>query len=83
MDEQGVKGYTIKEDFTIDVDASVWLYNIKENELPEYIQFGNISYNFGIYDSNIKSLRGFPKRCADMGIKNCPNLKNLNGLGTV
>ena len=78
-----MKVYTIKEDFTIDVDASVWLYNIKENELPEYIQFGNISYNFGIYDSNIKSLRGFPKRCGDMGIKNCPNLRNLDGLGTI
>ena len=83
LDEHGVKEYTINSDMTIDVEVSVSLNNIKEDELPEYIQFGDISYNFGIIDSNIKSLRGFPKRCNDMGIKNCPNLKNLNGLGTI
>lgn len=68
---------------TIDVGVSVSLNNIKEDELPEYIQFGNISYIFEIIDSNIKSLRGFPKRCGDMYIKDCSNLKNLNGLGTI
>jgi hypothetical protein len=83
LDEHDVKEYTINSDMTIDVESSVWLNNIKENELPEYIQFGNISYDFGINDSNIKSLRGFPKRCNNMYIKKCPNLRNLNGLGTI
>lgn len=61
LDKNGIVNYTINNDLTIDVKGDVYLYRYPETELPEYIQFKNVSGDFIIEYSNLTSLKGCPK----------------------
>ena len=65
LDEMGVEGYTINDDFTIDIDNRVLFVNLSSKKLkilPDFIQFNNVNAAFYIGDNELESLRGFPRR---------------------
>jgi hypothetical protein len=49
LNEYNIINYTINNDLTIDVNGVVYLSTYKEEQLPEYIQFGNVTGYFNIY----------------------------------
>lgn len=79
LSENYIRNYIINDDMTIDVNEDVDIYQYKDNELPDYIQFGTINGDFTISKSNISTLRGCPHTvngwfyCQDNN-----NLKNLD-----
>ena len=80
LDEHGVKNYTINNDLTIDVDGNVDLSFYEEEQLPDYIQFGNVKGVFYIRESDMISLRGCPVRVGkDFICDLCGKLTSLEG----
>ena len=69
LKENDIEGYTIKDDFTIDVDKYVDISNKNLKELPNYIQFGVIKGSFSCVFNNLSSLRGCPRKVN--GFFNC------------
>ena len=59
--EQDIKKYTIKYDFTIDVNGNVNISLRNLIELPEYIQFGEVNGYFKCSLNELTSLRGCPR----------------------
>lgn len=49
LNEYHIRNYTINDDLTIDVKGDVFLSSYKEEQLPEYIQFGYVTGYFNIY----------------------------------
>lgn len=73
--------WRINKDFTITVNGSVIIEDEEMTELPEYIQFSKVKYDFKLYCPNLVSLRGCPKKvgrdftCSDTKISTldgCP-----------
>ena len=63
LDKMGIIRYTINNDLTIDVNATVNLCNRlgDAEKLPDYIQFGKIKNgHFSLYNNNLTSLKGCP-----------------------
>ena len=79
LKQHKITNYTINEDLTIDVNGNVYLNNYVEKELPEYIQFNNVSKKFVLWHSNIVNLRGCPVTCESFGCIKCDNLSSLKG----
>jgi|ERR1035437_1154648 hypothetical protein len=77
LDEMFVINYIINDDFTIDVDDDVDLYNKDLKEFPEYIKFGIIEGNFYCSRNELMSLRGCPD------IVKCDFICNNNDLSTL
>jgi hypothetical protein len=77
LDEMNIKGYTINEDLTIDVDLAVNLIKKNLKEFPEYIQFNKVSNNFYCNYNMLTSLRGCPY---DVGRNFYCNHNNLTSL---
>ena len=62
LDKVGVKDfYFIHDDFTIDVEGSVDLENMKLGNFPEYIQFRDITGSFDCAGNEMTTLRGCPR----------------------
>jgi len=62
LEKMGVIKYTINDDLTIDTRWDVDLNDKNIRELPEYIQFNNITLgSFSINDNDLVTLRGCPK----------------------
>jgi hypothetical protein len=61
LDDHEVIRYHINDDLTIDVDGSVFLYNDKIKELPEYIKFNEVNGDFDVSENNLVTLRGCPR----------------------
>lgn len=56
-----IKNYILNDDMTIDVNGYVNLSKLLKENLPDYIQFGNITNGFfSIDECNLTSLRGVP-----------------------
>jgi hypothetical protein len=81
LQENDIKNYTINSDLTIDVNGMVDLGEYKEEQLPEYIQFGKVTKNFYInFCRNLKSLKGCPQEVGGMfTCSDCKSLKSLKG----
>ena len=78
LDNHGISDYKINLDLTIDVNGSVMLYRYKESQLPDYIQFNKVTGFFACQESEIESLRGFPKSIfKNLNLRACKNLKSL------
>lgn len=54
----GIKHYTINEDLTVDVDASVHISQKKLKEIP--VQFGQVKGNFDCAKNELTTLKGSP-----------------------
>ena len=75
-----INNFKINDDLTIDVNGYVDLKNYTENQLPDYIQFGNIKGSFYINISNIISLQGCPKEVGGcFSCRECSKLESLEG----
>ena len=61
LDKYEIKNYTIKDDFTIDVDGDVDICTINLKEFPEYIQFDIVKRDFNCELNQLISLRGAPR----------------------
>lgn len=72
-----IKKCTVNDDFTIDVDDSVYFNALGWSEFPDYIQFGTVTGFFDISDNKFTSLRGCPKKV--YGFFSCDN-NNLTSL---
>ena len=55
-----IKNYTINPDGSIDVDGSVYLYNMDLTEIP--LKFNKVSGYFDCSNNQLKSLKGSPKK---------------------
>jgi hypothetical protein len=60
LDEMDVIGYTINDDFTIDVNGDVDLSFTKLVEFPDYIQFNYVNGYFNCSNNYLISLKGCP-----------------------
>ena len=60
LDEMEVEDYTINDDFTIDVNGSVYLYHKNLNKLPSFIKFGKVRGGFDCSYNQLTSLEGSP-----------------------
>ena len=61
LKENDIENYTIKDDFTIDVDGNVDLNKRNLVRFPEYIQFGVVKGYFDCYSTHLTSLKGAPR----------------------
>lgn len=79
--ERHIKNYTINDDLTIDVKGDIYLLGYKEEQLPEYIQFGRVDGWFNISRCpNLTTLEGCPQEVSGFfDCNNCPKLKSLKG----
>ena len=63
LEEMEITNWHINDDLTIDVYNNVYIYHIGNmNQLPDFIQFGVVESYFACPNSEILSLRGFPKK---------------------
>lgn len=58
--ELEIDHYTINEDFTVDVDGSVYICDFELVEIP--IQFGVVTGDFDIGVNELTSLKGCPRK---------------------
>ena len=81
LKEYGVDVYFINDDMTIDVNGYVSLGKYTGKQLPDYIQFGEVTVGFDFSGCpKLESLRGVPERVGgyfDCG--DCPKLESLEG----
>ena len=81
LKEHGIDVYFINDDMTIDVNGYVSLNKYAEKQLPDYIQFGEVTVGFDFSGCpKLESLRGVPGRVSgyfDCG--DCPKLESLEG----
>ena len=61
LDKYNIENYTINDDFTIDVNGSVYLNDQNLKEFPDYIQFGVVWKSFNCNNNYLTSLRGVPR----------------------
>ena len=61
----------------IDVNGKVDLCDYEGYELPEYIQFGEVTGNFECCWAKLKTFRGFPRKCKTLNATACINLQSL------
>jgi len=73
LEDYDIFKYTINDDLTIDVNEHVVIIGENIEKIPDYIQFNNVTGNFKIKFSHLKSLRGFPIRVT--GICSCSGNK--------
>ena len=79
LKEYDIQNYTIKDDFTIDVDGSVYLNNRNLEEFPEYIQFGVVKGFFDCSFNKLTSLEGAPEKVGEAFSCNHNRLTSLKG----
>lgn len=73
-----VKGWKINPDLTID-STFLWISDYPDEQFPDYIQFNRVKHSVNVLNSNIKNLKGFPKKCNDMYFDDCDKLESLEG----
>ena len=80
MENHSTGEYTIDGNFIINAIFNNIIVDLDdETELPDYIQFGEV-YSFDIgYNSNLKSLRGCPRKATYFSCNRCYNLTSLEG----
>ena len=59
LDSMAIENHTINDDFTVDVDGSVDIYDKKLTNIP--VQFGNILGHFNCGNNLLSNLEGSPK----------------------
>ncbi len=76
-EKYGIKNYSINPDGSIDVEGSVYLFNMNLDKLP--LKFNKVGGYFGCSNNNLTSLEGCPKEVG--GYFNCDynNLETLKG----
>ena len=79
LKEYNIKNYTIKDDFTIDVDGNVYLGLKNITEFPEYIQFNIVKRDFDCSFNHLSSLRGVPREVGRDFYCNINELISLEG----
>ena len=60
LDSYEIKNYTINDDFTIDVNGDVNLYNQSLTCFPSFIKFNEVSGYFDCTNNQLTSLEGCP-----------------------
>ena len=79
LKEYDIQNYTIKDDFTIDVDGSIYLNNRNLEEFPDYIQFGVVKGFFDCSFNKLTSLEGAPEKVGEAFSCNHNRLTSLEG----
>ena len=79
LKEYDIQNYTIKDDFTIDVNGSVYLNNRNLEEFPDYIQFGVVKGFFDCSFNKLTSLEGAPEKVGEAFSCNRNRLTSLKG----
>ena len=76
-----IKNYSINPDGSIDVEDSVYLFNMNLDKLP--LKFNKVGGYFGCGNNNLTSLEGCPKEVGDTFY--CPSnkLTSLEGLPSI
>lgn len=77
LENHHISKYTLNSDNSIDCKHLIIDNSIKE--LPEYIRFNKCTQVTISNNSNLESLRGFPKTCRDFMCWNCKKLTTLKG----
>jgi len=81
LDEMNIVNYIINDDYTIDVEGYVYLYNKGLDKFPDYIKFGRVGGNFSCSKNRLVSLEGCPGSvggwfdCSDnylVSLEGCP-----------
>lgn len=57
----------------------LWITKYPDEQFPDYIQFNRVKRSVNVTNSNIKNLKGFPKKCEEMYFENCDKLESLEG----
>jgi hypothetical protein len=60
LDKMEIENYTINDDYTIDVDGRVNLYDRNLDKFPDYIQFNKVIGYFNCSHNQLTNLRGCP-----------------------
>ena len=77
LEKYEIKNATINDDFTVDVDDTVFLWRKGLTEIP--IQFGKVTEGFDISENKLTSLEGCPKYVEGTFYCSDNNLKSLIG----
>ncbi len=72
-----ITNYTINPDGSIDVNGSVYLYNMDLTEIP--LKFNKVSGYFDCSNNQLKSLKGSPKKVGGDCNVSYNNLTSLEG----
>jgi len=80
LEEMEVENWTINEDWTIDIEGSVYLINLNLENFPSFIQFGRINGYFFCYRNKLTSLRGSPFYTKKAFYCNNNRLRSLEGI---
>jgi len=79
LDEMSVSDYTINEDFTIDVEGTVDLFEMKIVKFPEYIQFNIVKGYMSCAHCELITLKGCPIKVYQDFYCDWNNLTSLEG----
>src|SRR5271157_4179549 len=78
LKEMKIHDYTIRDDYTIDVDNNLNIsYNFKFSNFPDYIQFNRIEGYFSCSKLGLITLKGCPKFVGDAFYCSNNNLTSL------
>ena len=72
-----IRNYTINPDGSIDVEGSVYLFNMNLDKLP--LKFNKVGGYFGCSNNNLTSLEGCPKEVGDIFYCSSNKLTSLKG----
>ncbi len=76
-EKYGIKNYSINLDGSIDVEGSVYLFNMNLDKLP--LKFNKVGGYFGCSNNNLTSLEGCPKEVGDTFYCSSNKLTSLKG----
>ena len=79
LKEYDIEDYTIKDDFTININGGVDLVDRELKELPDYIQFRVVNGRFDCSRNELTSLRGCPREVKGSFCCNDNQLTSLEG----
>jgi len=79
LDDMGITDYIINNDYSIDVEGNVNLYNRGLDKFPDYIKFGSVGGWFDCSNNQLVSLEGCPKIVTKTFFCSRNKLKSLEG----
>ena len=84
LDKMNIFNYSLRDDLTVDVDGSVFLFNKNLKVIP--VQFGIVKGDFYCFRNNLKSLEGSPKTvgghfsCYENKLESLKYLPDIKGM---
>ena len=78
LEKHHIHNYSVNDDLTIDIDGDIKHVNLMKGNLPDYIQFNEVSGDFFCTNCDLTSLKGMPiKVYGIFGMGYNPNIKSL------